>query len=293
VEAQLTSTEAEDAADPVAAVASGGPVRSPPAGTDAGYKNLLSFIVSNAIAGEIMAVENYSEMVQLMPDVRSKIETVTQAREECKHIQLLAKLGSRLDFRTEKRIVEPQWLAIRKHFSAAVASGNLARCLIIQDLMTESMAIVLYRILAGEADTDAVTAGVAQNILRDEIHHLGIGTERLRQLMSEDKAAVNDALVWAHHRVMPELFAMVSTSCHFLCDELQVDCGSLQLSQIATDIDTIRAKALDRYVETLDEVGFAPSTVNPLVASMSSYGGMVPAAVGMGGGTCWRPTHDA
>ena len=39
-----------------------------------GYYNLLSYIVSNAIAGEIMAIENYSEMVQLMPTVAEKIE---------------------------------------------------------------------------------------------------------------------------------------------------------------------------------------------------------------------------
>jgi fatty aldehyde decarbonylase len=248
---------------------------------DASYRDLLSYIVSNAVAGEIMAVENYSQMVHLMPDVPAKIETVDQCREECKHIQMLSKLGVNLDFKVQQRIVEPQWNRIRDHFADAVAKRDLTACLIIQDLMTESMAILLYRTLAGEADTDPATAKVAQNILKDELVHLDIGTRRLKVLLEEDSDAAHDALVWAHHRVMPELFGMVSTSCHFLCDELGVDCGSLKLSAIATDIATLRAKALDRYVDTLDTVGFDPQAVNRLVAGMAAYGGLGANRVGM------------
>src|SRR6267378_3788374 len=102
------------------------PVSAPAPERDAGYYNLLSFIVSNASAGEIMAIENYSEMVQLMATVAEKIETAHQAKEECKHILLLSKLGRRLDFAVQKRIVEPQWNNIRKHFSTAVGKGDLA-----------------------------------------------------------------------------------------------------------------------------------------------------------------------
>jgi len=236
-----------------------------------GYYNLLSYIVSNAIAGEIMAIENYSEMVQLMPSVAEKIETAHQAREECKHILLLSKLGRRLDFAVQKRIVEPQWNNIRKHFSTAVNKGDLAACLIIQDLMTETMAIMLYRTLGKEVDTDPQTASTATSILADELEHLGIGVARIKRMIEKDSEAVNDALVWAHHRVMPELFSMISTSCHFLCDELNVDCGSLSLNDIRNDIESLRVEALEQYIDTLDKVGFDQTVTNALIASMASY----------------------
>jgi len=238
---------------------------------DPGYYNLLSYIVSNAIAGEIMAIENYSEMVQLMPTVDEKIETVHQAKEECKHILLLSKLGHRLDFGVQKRIVEPQWNNIRKHFSTAVGKGDLAACLIIQDLMTETMAIMLYRTLGKQEDTDSTTAQVATNILADELEHLGIGIARIQRLLARDADSVHDALVWAHHRVMPELFSMISTSCHFLCDELSVDCGSLSLGEIRNDIESLRVEALEQYIDTLDKVGFDSTVTNALIASMASY----------------------
>lgn len=274
------------------------PDAQPRAGVDRedGYFNLLSYIVSNAIAGEVMAIENYSEMVHLMPTVEAKIEAVNQAKEECKHILLLAKLGNSLDFGVQRRIVEPQWNNIRKHFSAAVSKKNLAACLIIQDLMTETMAIMLYTTLSRESDTDPQTAAVAANILQDELDHLEIGTKRIQALIAEDSEAVHDALVWAHHRVMPELFGMISTSCYFLCDELSLDCGSLRLSSIKTDIETLRIEALERYIKTLDSVGFNPSVTNPLIASMSAYEGMGRIAIGLketSGDACCAPGDTA
>lgn len=241
-------------------------------GKDQRYYDLMAYIVSNAVAGEIMAVENYSEMVPLWSDTDSKIETAKQAFEETKHIKMLSSLGRRLDFPVEQRIVEPQWLHIRKQFSAAVAKKDLAACLIIQDLMTETMAIVLYRIL--QRDTDPDTHDIAKKILADEIEHLGIGIRRLKEMLAKDPDAVHDSLVWAHHRVMPELFSMISTSCHSLCAELDVNCGGIGLDSIRTDIEAIRIEALDTYIETLDKVGFDVKVTTPLIASMSSYEGM-------------------
>jgi fatty aldehyde decarbonylase len=240
-----------------------------------GYFNLMAYITSNAISGEIMAIENYSEMVPLMPDTDSKIEAVRQAHEESKHILMLASLGKRHNYGVMREIVEPQWFNIRRHFSAAVANGDLAAALITQDLMTETMAIVLYRTMERQADPD--TSLLAGNILKDELEHLDIGLARIRALLEKDPDGVHESLKWAHHRVMPELFSMVSTSCHFLCDRLNIDCGSLSLGELKTDIDAIRVEALDAYIETLDRAGFDPRVTAPLIASMQAYGG--PAAL--------------
>ena len=136
-------------------------------GKDQRYFDLMAYIVSNTISGEIMAVENYSEMVPLMATTDAKIETVKQALEETKHIKMLASLGKRLDYAIKTEIIEPQWRKIREHFSTAVKKKNLASCLIIQDLMTETMAIVLYKTL--QRDTDPDTAQVASLILVDEL----------------------------------------------------------------------------------------------------------------------------
>ena len=104
-------------------------------------------------------------------------------------------------------------------------------------------------------------------------------------MMAQDSEGVHDALVWAHHRVMPELFGMISTSCAFLCDELNIDCGSLTLKDIKSDIDTLRVEALEQYIDTLDKVGFEPTVTNALVASMASYRDMDRHVLGMSKGS--------
>ncbi len=248
-------------------------------GRDQRYLDLMAYIVSNTISGEIMAVENYSEMVPLMAGTEAKIETVKQALEETKHIRMLASLGKRLGYAVKTEIVEPQWLNIRSHFSAAVRKKDLAACLIMQDLMTETMAIVLYKTLG--RDTDPDTAQVAGLILADELEHLDIGVRRISTMLQADPDGVHRALVWAHHRVMPELFSMISTSCHSLCAELSVDCGGIGLDSISTDIELLRVDALDAYMATLDAVGFDLKVTMPLIASMSSYGTQPRADVGL------------
>ena len=246
------------------------------------YFDLLGFIVSNAIAGEIMAVDNYTDIASLAPDEAYRAEALEQAEEERKHQRMLASLGRSLSIPIAQQIVEPQWLRVRKHFQVAVERNNLAACLIIQDLMVESMAIVLYRLLSGEADADPQTATVAGTILEDELEHWQIGVDRIQALRAENPHDVDDALVFAHHRVMPELFSLVSTRCESLCDVLGISCDSLDLADLATDIDQLRAQALEQYVSTLDAAGFPGRVTNPLVASMTAYEGFQPARAELG-----------
>src|SRR5260370_22170214 len=192
-------------------IAETGPVDHPPLNPPAfprseGYLRLLSFVVSNARKGEIMAIENYGEMVHMMPDTDSKIEAVHQAKEECKHILLLEKLAKTIGFPIQHTMVEPQWINVREHFPDAPRKKNLAACLIIQDLMVESLAIGLYKVFASAANGDPETQAVAANLLKDELDHLQIGVKRIQNLMEKDSEAVHDSLVWAHHKLIPNLF---------------------------------------------------------------------------------------
>ncbi len=230
------------------------------------YKGLLSYIVSNAIAGEIMAVENYGEMLQVINDTDEKMVTAKQVYDESKHIALLAKLGDRAGFRTKKVIVEPQWKTIRSGFSEAVRNQDLISCYLMQDLMTETLAIVLYKTLG--RNTDAATRDTATNILKDELHHLDIGIERIKRMLDADPDKVHDRLVWSHNKVVPELFSMISYSCHSLCGELDVECSTLGLDSIKTDLDAVHAEAAETYVETLERCQFAPKVTMPLIANI-------------------------
>ncbi|HKK04794.1 MAG TPA: ferritin-like domain-containing protein [Gammaproteobacteria bacterium] len=239
-----------------------------PYGKDKRYYDLLAYVVSNAMAGEIMAVDNYAEMALMFGDTDEKNDTIKQAYEEAKHIQVLHKLTRRLNIPSKKRIVEPQWLNVRKHFSEAAKRGDLAGCLAIQDLLVETMAITLYRTLT--RNTDPETSRIADNILRDEIAHRQIGYDRFKGLLDEDDTAAHESLVWAHRSVISDLFSMISYKCHSLCGELEVECSTLGLDSLETDLESVRMEALEVYMETLDQCGFSPAVTTPLISELTT-----------------------
>jgi fatty aldehyde decarbonylase len=236
-----------------------------------GYMRLLSYVVSNARAGEIMAIENYSEMVHLLDSTEAKIETVHQATEECKHILLLEKLADQVGFPIDQGLVQTGWKAVRAHFHDAVKMSNLAGCLIVQDLMVESLAIGLYKVFASASNGDAETSRVAQKLLKDELDHLEIGLRRIGVLLEKNREEVHDTLVWAHHRVVPELFHMVHSSCDFLCANIGLNCDIVDKGTVFIDLEMLKIASLEHYVDMLDRANFDTKITNALLASMGSY----------------------
>jgi fatty aldehyde decarbonylase len=109
------------------------------------------------------------------------------------------------------------------------------------------------------------------NILQDEVKHRQIGYDRFKALLDQDEKAAHASLVWAHDRVIPELFNMISYNCHYLCGELSVECSTLGLDSLNTDLESVRMEALDVYTETLDECGFSEKVTTPLIAGMAKY----------------------
>lgn len=236
-----------------------------------GFMRLLSYVVSNARAGEIMAIHNYSDIVRMVPDTDAKIEAVRQAKEECGHILLLEKLDERLGFGIDESMVQEQWKAVRAASVQAAAKGDLAACLIIQDLMVESVAIGLYRLFSSASNSDEETARVARTLLRAELEHLDIGIKRINDLMKEDEDGVLDSLIWAHHKVMPLLFDMVHGSCDYLCDSHDLDCDMVDKGNVDIDLEALKITSLEHYVEMLYSAGFSQKVLGPLIASMASY----------------------
>jgi hypothetical protein len=234
--------------EPVSILASG------PFASDAEERrfDVLSHIFANAVAAEVLAIENDSQMVHLLPTASARIEMVNRATAESRHAILLSRLGRDLALQMPRRLVEPLWLAIRRQFSAAIAREDLAACLIIQDVIAESMIIPLYERLALSDDLDVRAARVAENILCEVHENLEIGLWRLRTLLSEDGEAVSDALRWAHHRVMPALSTPVAAA-----------------PGLTGEIEALWARRAERYGATLQGL-FDLAVVRPLLAGLAA-----------------------
>jgi fatty aldehyde decarbonylase len=229
----------------------------------------LALVVSGAIAGELVAVDNYCEMVPLIADVELKLRTLEQVRTEALHVTQLTSLFRSFGDAAAAPAPDPRWKRLRRDFSAAVKRADLAACNIIQDLMLPTMGIVLYRALA----CDTVAAPVAQRILHDQSTHLDQGIAHVRALLRRDPKAVHNSLAWANRRAMPGLVGLVSAGCHALCAASALRGDEVDDSEAAAaELEGLRADALDAYWDTLDRAGFDEKSTLPLIAGIAGDG---------------------
>lgn len=236
-----------------------------------GYWDLIAFLISNSISGEIIATENYALLVTLLDDTDEKLEATHQSYIESKHVQRLLALAKRLNLPAVKEVVEPEWFNIRKNYHAAFMRKDLAACFIAQDIMIECLAITGYKGLVGvgKVATDPDTSMTVESILEDEIEHFEIGIERMKKLLHKDAEKTHDALIWAHHRIMPDVLNVLEDGCTSLCDELGLTCGGFGLEEINTSPQDGRADMIRRYVDTLERIGFDQKVVNSLISGLA------------------------
>ncbi|PKG37880.1 long-chain fatty aldehyde decarbonylase [Psychromonas sp. Urea-02u-13] len=236
------------------------------------YKNLIGFILSNAIAGELVAVKNYTNMATISPDINNVIVFLQEALEEASHARLLQNLAKELDVPVVTHIVEPSWLNIVKYVTECAGNGNILACYMAQDLMLETQAVVLYRIMSGENSiVDEKTSSIAKRILQDELQHLDSGSTYLAKAIKDDEAGFYIELKKTHDKIMPELFRLIRNDCDTLCDEMGVTCGTFSVNDMGSDIDLMKIMALEFYVESMDNIGVKPEFINSLVTNVSGF----------------------
>lgn len=239
---------------------------------DQGYRDLLCYIISNTIGGELMGANNYMLMAAATEDFAEKKAFLADASNELRHVDMLTNLGKSFDFPVKQAVIEPQWKNVQRSLKAAADKGDMVACRLIQDLMAESQALVLYRFMSGfQSEVDDQTRQVASAILEDETAHMTTGIEVIRGYLAADSEDTHDKLIWAHHRVMPEFFGLIRYGCESLCDVLGLECASLNLDAFKADLDELRINALDSYVEMLEKCGFDAKVVASLMASMGAY----------------------
>ncbi|MDD1794231.1 long-chain fatty aldehyde decarbonylase [Enterovibrio makurazakiensis] len=230
------------------------------------YKDLLAYVVTNTISGEIMAVNNYTTMVPLIDDVDEKIHVVKQARDEGGHVNALSKLAAHVDFPTMKGMVEPQWKEIGRFVKERAREGDLTACIIAQDIMVETFATVAYTAL--QRNTDKHTRSLAASIYLEEVAHLQHGVDQIHRMLDNDAEDVHRAFEMAHKAVMPAMMSMVNYNCFSLCDQLKIKCSTVSLGVIEQDLDQLRIDAIDTYMEKIDRIGLDPNRVAPLFSSL-------------------------
>jgi demethoxyubiquinone hydroxylase (CLK1/Coq7/Cat5 family) len=228
-------------------------------------------VISQAITGELMAVENYARMIPLARTMDEKLFLLDEATHERGHIKSLRNAAKMLGVRdVDGSLDDPYWAKVRVQVVKALESGDLERARFIQDFVLESYAVTLYGAVIPRLG--AVLAPRLNAILEDEMQHLNAAVEALRARYRTDPQSCV-ALVDAVNIPVAGVLAtwIAPEDCKPICgvcNKLEGSCGKPELERAGVSTASLAGRFIDVYGSSLRNVGFAPVQVSTWLAEL-------------------------
>ncbi len=217
-------------------------------------RSVYADILSQAVTGEVVGMQNFASLVALVETVEEKVEAVEHAESEKTHALAFQKAADDLGVDVVVDLAAPYWRRIREAFLDYVDRGDLTACLLIQELMLESFAVSIYETVA-----DAAPAGLARvfrAIAEEEKGHLEHVIAFLEAEHLKDPAAFTRKVHEVHLAVMTVLAEMVAREDpHGHCGLCSGECVKHSLGHVHLEIGAVRGRALNFYLQTLDRLG--------------------------------------
>lgn len=212
-------------------------------------------LLSQAITGELVGMMNYASLVALIPDIGGQAAAVRHAVSELRHAENFRQVAREHDLPT---IVNPgalRWGQVRHAFLRRAEAGDLEACLLIQEVMLESMAVALYSEL-GRLPHPPI-ARVFAATAREEASHVDDGLDHLSRSAARNPQAFADKAEAVHDEVMTAIAEMLAgeegENDH--CGLCAGSCVKQALPAVGLDRVRLRGTAMRHYLEALDALG--------------------------------------
>ena len=220
-----------------------------------GLVQVYGDLLSQAITGELVGMMNYASLVALIPDVGGQTAAVRHAAAELRHAEGFRQVAREHHLPT---IVNPgalRWGQVRSAFLRYADAGNLNACLLIQEVMLESMAVALYSEL-GSLPHEPI-ARVFMATAREEASHVDEGLDHLARAASHDPERFAHLAEAVHDEVMTAIAEMLAgdEGANDHCGLCAGSCVKQALPEVGLDRSRMRGKAIRHYLEALDALG--------------------------------------
>ena len=211
-------------------------------------------ILSQAVTGECIGMQNYASMAGLFDDIPSQIDAVEHAFNELTHARAFRAAADELGVAVIEDAQAPYWRRIRTAFLRHVEARDMTACLIVQEVMLESFAVSMYHAVAEV--TSGRLARTFGAIAKEEEGHLEHSIHELQVELARDHEAFEEKVGTLHEEIMTILAQMVAR--RDLCGPCGL-CGSGcvkdSLHLVGLSTQELRGRALNYYLRTLDRIG--------------------------------------
>lgn len=231
------------------------------------YRLVMADILSQAVTGELVGMQNFASLVALCDGVDEKIEAVEHANNELSHAIAFRGAAAELGVTLIVDLAAPYWQRIRAAFLEWAERRDLVACTLIQEVMLESFAVSMYQSVG-----DVAQGRLAQTfraIAAEEQSHLEHALEMLRNEHKQDPEAFLAKVHAIHEDVMTVLAEMVAkedTIEH--CGLCSGTCVKDSLHHVKLNVVALRGQALRFYLKALDRIGLPGERTLQWVANL-------------------------
>ena len=231
------------------------------------YRSVFADILSQAVTGELIGMQNFASMVGMVDSVDEKIEAVEHAENEKCHALAFRQAAAELGVDVIVDVDAPYWKRIRMAFLDRVEQGDLTACVLIQEIMLESFAVSTYLTVADVAH--APLAKTFRAIATEEQEHLEHALDFLRGEYSRAPDEFELKVEQVHEDIMTVLAEMVAREDpRGHCGLCRNECAKKSLPLVHLEIGTLRGRALNFYLQALDRLGLPGEKTLKWVANL-------------------------
>jgi rubrerythrin len=211
-------------------------------------------VLAQAVTGELLATMNYASLAEICEDPSEAGEAREHASIERSHAAAFMAAGRKIGVDVIPNVDGKHWKRLRESFLGCIAERDYTGCLIIQEIMLESLALASYTRVARVAP--GVLGRVFGAIAADEQKHADHAIAILKAERDADPQRFDDKLHRLHVDVMTTLAKMLAKDCsEGPCDVCVSACVKPALFDISLSAAQLRGASLQQYLKTLDALG--------------------------------------
>lgn len=224
-------------------------------------------VLAQAVTGELLAAMNYTSLAQMCDDPEEIAEALEHALGERGHAASFAAEGRNLGVEVADNVQGMHWKRLREAFLRCIAERDFVGCLVVQEIMLESVAVASYA-RVGKVAPGSLGKTFARVAVEEE-DHIGHALEILKAERAVDAARFDQKVHRLHLDVMTTLAKMLAKDCHDgHCEVCRGNCVKPSLPDIGLNAAELRGASLQQYLRTLDELGLPGEVTLQWVAQL-------------------------
>lgn len=231
------------------------------------YWLLVADILSQAITGELIGMANFASLVETIDDVEEMMEAVEHADSERGHAEGFMAIANKYGLEVNVNIQGNYWRRVREVFLKWARKKDFIACLLIQEVMLESMAVSMYRDVGEKLPGDLGEIFTA--ISKEEEEHLEHSIDLLQAELKASPEAFIQKVEAVHNdcmTILAEMSAPEDIKGH--CEVCKDTCMKACLPLAGLDMREIRGNSMNLYLQSLDRIGLPTEKTTVWMANL-------------------------